>query len=95
MSSSLIMVPIIHRRKLKNYANWVEVSNIGNVGIPPACNDIDSLACRIEVSVTQTTGTAPNRTLKSTTVIISFSLTGLEYWVQSAGNVIRKRNKSK
>ena len=85
--------PNFSETEVEKPANWIEVSNLGDVGLPPACSNNDVRACRIKVSDLKTQGTAPNRTLVGTTSIIAAG-SASTFYVTLAGDVLQKRNKN-
>jgi hypothetical protein len=82
---------VFSEANVENPANWAEVSSL-------TCDDVDEKACRIKVDVAKTSGTAPNRTLISTTSIIASphgSAPNITYFVTLAGDVLAKSNQLK
>jgi hypothetical protein len=74
---------------VENPANYVEVADLSS------CDGVDEKACRIKVDASDVQGTAPNRTLKSGTVIVAApfgSAPNITYYVTVASDVLAKSN---
>lgn len=74
---------------VENPANWIEVTDLTT-----GCDNVNNKACRLKVDHTNTDGTAPSRTLKS-----SVSINSVLYspessrFITSGGAILQVRNK--